>query len=104
MHYSKGDLSKLGIFGISDLHANAILQAMSVALESEVGNRIAADMTERQLEEFQELCDSDRRDAAKQWLNANAPHHPEMVDDVRRQLASRVASHSGLLTFLLGPF
>ena len=48
-------------------------------LESRVGKRLSAGLSDAQLTSFEVLLDADDNEGAARWLNTHVPRHPQIV-------------------------
>lgn len=60
-------------------------------LETRIGERISAHMSDAELDEFERLFDSGDHDASGAWLDAHAPNHPRIVHEELDLLVSEAA-------------
>lgn len=87
-------LKELGLGGLPEEQKRAMLQHIYDTLELRVGTNLANQMTDKQLEEFEEFIDDDERGAnqaqALQWLEANLPNYKQVVNDVFEALKMEI--------------
>lgn len=87
---NEGLLQDLGLDFLPGPQKNAMLQAMYDELEMRVGRRLARQMTQQQLDEFEELIDADDQAGALRWLETNFPRYKDDVAEEFEILCSEV--------------
>ncbi len=78
-------LEELGLGSLPDDQKKAMLQHIYETLELRVGTQLANQMTDRQLEEFEQFIDAggdNNQDQALHWLETNLPNYKQVVNDV----------------------
>ena len=93
----KLDYALLEELGLGDLDKEAkdsLLSSMYERLELNVGTVIAADLTDSQLKEFEQLIDKDDQQAALGWLQANFPNYKKVVEQELSKLKAEVSQSS----------
>jgi len=99
-------LDELGLSGLPEEQKRGMLQHIYETLELRVGTQLANQMTDKQLQEFEQFIDTggdENQAQALQWLEANLPNYKQVVNDVFealkveiKQMAPQiVASSSG---------
>jgi hypothetical protein len=86
-------LEELGLGTLPDDQKKAMLQHIYETLELRVGTQLANQMTDRQLEEFEQFIDGggDNNQAqALQWLETNLPNYKQVVNEVFEALKGEV--------------
>jgi hypothetical protein len=86
-------LAELGLGGLPEEQKQAMLQHIYDTLELRVGTRLANQMTDQQLDEFERFIDvnGDANQAqALQWLEANLPHYKDVVNQVFEELKAEI--------------
>jgi hypothetical protein len=86
-------LEELGLGRLPEDQKRAMLQHIYDTLELRVGTNLANQMTDRQLEEFEEFIDDERganQAQALQWLEANLPNYKQVVNEVFEALKSEI--------------
>ena len=86
-------LAELGLGGLPEDQKQAMLQHIYDTLELRVGTRLANQMTDQQLDEFERFIDvnGDANQAqALQWLEANLPHYKDVVNQVFEELKAEI--------------
>ncbi len=61
-------------------------------LELRVGMRLAEQMTEEQLDEFESIIDKKDDSASLNWLETNFPNYKEVVGEELEKLKSEISS------------
>lgn len=99
-------LDELGLGGLPDDQKQAMLQHIYDTLELRVGTNLANQMTDRQLQEFEQFIDESgeaNQAQALQWLEANLPNYKQVVNEVFealkaeiRQMAPQIMASSGM--------
>lgn len=82
-------LDELGLGALPPEQKQSMLQHIYDTLELRVGTRLANQMTDQQLDEFERFIDSggDANQAqALQWLETNLPNYKQVVNDVFEEL------------------
>lgn len=78
-------LEELGLGSLPEDQKKGMLQHIYETLELRVGTQLANQMTDRQLEEFEQFIDAggdENQAQALQWLEANLPNYKQVVNDV----------------------
>lgn len=86
-------LQELGLGTLPDEQKRSMLQHIYETLELRVGTRLANQMTDQQLEEFEKFIDAggDNNQAqALQWLETNLPNYKQVVNDVFEELKTEI--------------
>ncbi|TAH35459.1 hypothetical protein EYC59_02260 [Candidatus Saccharibacteria bacterium] len=86
-------LQELGLGSLPEDQKKAMLQHIYDTLELRVGTQLANQMTDQQLQEFEQFIDSggDASQAqALQWLETNLPNYKQVVNDVFEALKGEV--------------
>ncbi|HEY4161292.1 MAG TPA: DUF5663 domain-containing protein [Candidatus Saccharimonadales bacterium] len=86
-------LDELGLGGLPADQKQAMLQHIYDTLELRVGTRLANQMTDQQLDEFERFIDAggDANQAqALQWLESNLPNYKDVVNQVFEELKGEV--------------
>jgi len=74
-------LIDLGITGLTEEDAESLIHHIRDTLETRVGERLAVDLTDTQLEEFESVNESGDMDAARAWLSTNCPGYQQVVEE-----------------------
>lgn len=86
-------LNELGLGTLPEEQKRSMLQHIYDTLELRVGTRLANQMTDQQLQEFEKFIDAggDNNQAqALQWLETNLPNYKQVVNDVFEELKTEV--------------
>jgi hypothetical protein len=86
-------LDDLGLGSLPEDQKKAMLQHIYETLELRVGTRLANQMTDQQLEEFEKFIDDGgnaNQAQALQWLESNLPHYKQVVNEVFEELKAEV--------------
>ncbi len=90
-------LEELGLGSLPEDQKKAMLQHIYDTLELRVGTQLANQMTDQQLQEFEQFIDAggDASQAqALQWLEANLPNYKQVVNDVFEDLKGEIKQMS----------
>lgn len=87
-------LAELGLSGLDKESQDSLLAMMYDRLELNVGTVIAADLTDEQLKEFEQLIDQDQQSEALDWLQANYPGYKQVVEAELTKLKAEVQQNS----------
>lgn len=82
-------LSAAGLGALPETVKPQYLRHCHEELQHAVGSRLANDMSEEQLDEFQALADGPPK-VALAWLHINFPHYPHVVREEITALRSRL--------------
>lgn len=72
-------LQQLGLAGLPEAEKNSLLKHIYETLEMRVGMRLADQMTNEQLDEFEKYFDAKDDAGAFKWLETNFPNYKEIV-------------------------
>jgi Protein of unknown function (DUF5663) len=100
----KLDDKLLGQLGLGPLPANlknSTLRALYKTLETLVGLRLAAAMTDAQTREFAALVERKDDNAAMDWLEANLPEYKQIVIAELDPLTAELGKAAGWLVQLI---
>lgn len=84
-------LTQLGLGGLPDAEKNSLLRHIYETLEMRVGMRLADQMTNEQLDEFEKYFDAKDDAGAFKWLETNFPNYKEIVQEEFDKLKNEVA-------------
>ena len=88
-------INRSGLSALDDDLKKSLAQACYEELELRVGQKLAEQMTDRQLEEFEKFIDEDAEDEALSWLEQNYPNYKDIVkaqvDQLQKELEGRAA-------------
>jgi hypothetical protein len=83
-------LAELGLAALSAEDKKEMLAQIYHTLEERVGMRLAQNMTDQQLQEFEQLMDANDEAGAFKWLQTNVPNYKEVVADELEKLKAEV--------------
>jgi hypothetical protein len=83
-------LIELGLDALPTHLKKLMLKQIYSSLELRVGTVLAGQMTDKQLDEFEELIEGGEEDEALRWLEANFPDYKETVQDQFRSLKDEI--------------
>lgn len=86
-------LNELGLTALPEEQKRSMLQHIYDTLELRVGTRLANQMTDQQLQEFEQFIDAggeNNQAQALQWLETNLPNYKQVVNDVFEELKVEV--------------
>ena len=72
-------LQQLGLAALPEAEKNSLLRHIYETLEMRVGMRLADQMTNEQLDEFEKYFDAKDDAGAFKWLETNFPNYKEIV-------------------------
>ena len=82
-------LKELGLGDLPAAEKNKMLAHIYETLELRVGMKLAEQMTDAQLDEFEGFIDRNDEAGALKWLETNFPHYKEVVADELEKSESR---------------
>jgi hypothetical protein len=74
-------LQELGLANLPDVEKNSLLKHIYETLEMRVGMRLADQMTNQQLDEFEQYFEAKDDQGAFKWLESNFPNYKEIVQE-----------------------
>ena len=86
-------LDEIGLGDLPDEQKKAMLQHIYETLEFRVGTQLANQMTDKQLEEFEQFIDAggdNNQEQALHWLETNLPNYKQVVNDVFTALKGEI--------------
>jgi hypothetical protein len=83
-------LQDLGLAGLPDAEKNSLLKHIYETLEMRVGMRLADQMTNQQLDEFEQYFEAKDDAGAFKWLETNFPNYKDIVQEEFEKLKSEV--------------
>lgn len=83
-------LDQLGLSSLSQDDKDSLLAHMYEQLELRVGTVIAKQLTDEQLDEFEQLIDADKQEEALKWLQNNYPGYKQVVQAQLKQLTDEL--------------
>lgn len=88
-------LHSIGLGSLPQSQKAQMLKDIYDTLELRVGMRLAEQMTDEQLDEFEALIDQKDNVAQLQWLETNFPHYKEVVGEELEKLKSEISASAG---------
>lgn len=83
-------LRELGLGDLPAAEKNKMLAHIYETLELRVGMKLAEQMSDAQLDEFEGFIDRNDEPGALKWLETNFPHYKEVVADELEKLKSEI--------------
>ena len=83
-------LQELGLGSLPAADKNRMLAHIYETLELRVGMRLAEQMTDAQLDEFEAFIDRNDEQGALKWLETNFPNYKQVVADELEKLKSEI--------------
>ena len=81
----------LGVQEMPEAEMKAFLAHLQEEMEVRVGERISAEMSEAQVDEFEKLIDENADDQTTMaWLDQNCPQYKEIVQNVIAELKEEI--------------
>ncbi|MBA3757935.1 hypothetical protein H0X09_03710 [Candidatus Saccharibacteria bacterium] len=87
-------LQELGLGSLPTTEKNKMLSHIYETLELRVGMRLADQMTDEQLDEFEKYIDNNDESGALKWLESNFPDYKSVVADELEKLKAEVRSQA----------
>lgn len=84
-------LVELGLSGLPDAEKNSFLKHIYETLEMRVGIRLADQMSNQQLDEFEQYFEAKDDAGAFKWLETNFPNYKDIVQEEFDKLKAEVA-------------
>jgi hypothetical protein len=84
-------LEEVGLGGLPDSEKNSFLKHIYETLEMRVGVRLADQMTNQQLDEFEQYFEAKDDAGAFQWLESNFPNYKDIVQQEFDKLKNEIA-------------
>ncbi|HVC35821.1 MAG TPA: DUF5663 domain-containing protein [Candidatus Dormibacteraeota bacterium] len=84
-------LEEIGLAGLPDQEKNSLLKHIYETLEMRVGIRLADQMSNQQLDEFEQYFEAKDDAGAFKWLENNFPNYKEIVQQEFDKLKAEVA-------------
>lgn len=89
-------LKELGLEALSAEDKKAMIAQIVETLEMRVGTKLAAGLTDAQLQEFEQLMQAKDQDGALKWLETNSPGYKEVVkaelENLKKEIKSNAAN------------
>lgn len=83
-------LRELGLGSLPAEEKNKMLAHIYETLEMRVGMKLAEQMTNEQLDEFESFIDKNDEAGALKWLETNFPNYKQVVADQLEQLKTEI--------------
>ncbi len=83
-------LKDLGLIELPADERNKLLAQIYETLELRVGMRLAENMSDEQLDEFEQFIDSNDEAGALQWLESNFPNYKAVVAEELEKLKEEI--------------
>lgn len=90
-------LRELGLGALPVEEKNKMLAHIYETLEMRVGIRLAEQMSDQQLDEFESFIDSNDEAGALRWLESNFPDYKQVVADELEKLKNEIRQHAGAI-------
>ena len=87
-------LRELGLGDLPAAEKNKMLAHIYETLELRVGMKLAEQMTDAQLDEFEAFIDNNDEAGALKWLETNFPHYKEVVAQELEKLKSEIKAQA----------
>lgn len=84
-------LEEIGLGGLPEAEKNSFLKHVYETLEMRVGIRLADQMTNQQLDEFEQYFEAKDDAGAFKWLESNFPNYKDIVQEEFDKLKAEVA-------------
>jgi hypothetical protein len=83
-------LDELGLTSLPDAEKQSLLRHIYETLEMRVGMRLADQMSNEQLDEFEQFVNANDDNGAFKWLESNFPNYKDVVNDEFEKLKGEV--------------
>lgn len=90
-------LRELGLGALPPAEKNKMLAHIYETLELRVGMKLAEQMTDAQLDEFEKFIDSNDEAGALKWLETNFPNYKQVVADELEKLKTEIKDQAPAL-------
>ncbi len=87
-------LQELGLGSLPATEKNKMLAHILETLELRVGTKLADQMRDDQLDEFERFIDSNDEQGALKWLEDNFPHYKQVVAEELEKLKKEIKSQA----------
>lgn len=87
-------LRELGLGSLPPAEKNKMLAHIYETLELRVGMKLAEQMTDAQLDEFERFIDSNDEAGALKWLETNFPNYKQVVADELEKLKTEIKTQA----------
>lgn len=83
-------LSELGLAALPEAEKSKMLAHIYETLELRVGMKLAENMSDAQLDEFEKLADANDEAASLKWLETNVPNYKDVVMSELEKLKNEI--------------
>ncbi|MCB0214043.1 MAG: hypothetical protein KDJ52_32195 [Anaerolineae bacterium] len=87
-------LEELGLGALGEEEKKAMVAQIVETLEMRVGTKLAAELTDAQLLEFEQLMEAKDQEGALRWLETNSPNYKDVVKNELETLKSEIKSNA----------
>ena len=87
-------LHEIGLGGLPAAEKNKMLAHIYETLELRVGMRLAEQMTDAQLDEFEGYIDRNDQPGALKWLGSNFPNYKQVVGEELEKLKGEIKTQA----------
>ncbi len=87
-------LNELGLGTLPEADKQPFLKHIYETLEMRVGMKLAEQMSDSQLTEFEQFIDSNNEEGALKWLETNFPNYKQVVVDELDKLKGEIKADS----------
>jgi hypothetical protein len=87
-------LKELGLGDLPAAEKNKMLAHIYETLELRVGMKLAEQMSDAQLDEFEAFIDKNDEAGALKWLETNFPHYKDVVADELEKLKNEIKAQA----------
>lgn len=91
-------LQEVGLGGLPQEEKTKLLAQVYETLETRVGMRLAGQMSDAQLREFEGFIDKKDEQGALKWLETNYPDYPKVVKEELEKLKGELKRDSDKIT------
>ena len=95
-------LEELGLGSLPAEEKNRMLAQIYETLEMRVGMKLAEQMTNEQLDEFESFIDRNDEAGALQWLETNFPNYKQVVADELEKLKGEIKQSAAHIVAAVG--
>ncbi|OGL40715.1 hypothetical protein A3J32_03320 [Candidatus Saccharibacteria bacterium RIFCSPLOWO2_02_FULL_46_7] len=90
-------LRELGLGSLPPAEKNKMLAHIYETLELRVGMKLAEQMTDAQLDEFEKFIDNNDEAGALKWLETNFPNYKQVVADELEKLKTEIKDQAPII-------